>query len=253
MKPLISWTWQCSLVWSCGEERGWSCFEAIGSWGWWSKEEGEDKEDVEKAGWGRKCEGWLEKERCTLPFKVECRRRHDCCCVETNLATLTCWGYYQSLNISISLPLQDPSQHFSTHLHKLQHQPSCHRSTLDPDCKTGLMTVNDQLQNVRPVWSQDFAWCMESTSNTASKWHKEKLQLTWNSPRQRSKVQHVGCWKALETLGLQNHISCLLASNKRQAPIKQEAGKTQTIGRPVKKHNTQTTGRLQLTSYTMLW
>ena len=35
-----------------------------------SKEEGEVKDEVEKAGRGRKYECWLEEERCTLPFKV---------------------------------------------------------------------------------------------------------------------------------------------------------------------------------------
>ena len=39
--------------------------------------------------------GWIEKERCTLPFKVECRCKQDCCWVEVNLATLTCWRYFQ--------------------------------------------------------------------------------------------------------------------------------------------------------------
>ena len=44
--------------------------------------------------WRRKqveeeCEGWLEKGRCTLPIKVECWCRSDCCLVEVNLATHT--------------------------------------------------------------------------------------------------------------------------------------------------------------------
>ena len=40
----------------------------------------------------KKCECWYEKERCTLLFKVECQCKHNCCLVEVNLATLTCWG-----------------------------------------------------------------------------------------------------------------------------------------------------------------
>ena len=31
------------------------------------------EEEVEKVGLGRKYEGWFEKGRCTLPFKVDCR------------------------------------------------------------------------------------------------------------------------------------------------------------------------------------
>ena len=46
---------------------------------------------------------WFEKERCTLPIKVECRYKQDCCWDDVNLATLTYWGYYQILNIGISL------------------------------------------------------------------------------------------------------------------------------------------------------
>ena len=34
-------------------------------------------------------------------FKVECK--HDCCWVEVNLATLTYLGYYQILDIGVSL------------------------------------------------------------------------------------------------------------------------------------------------------
>ena len=39
-----------------------------------SKEEREAVEGVENAGCGRKCEGWFEKGRCTLPMKEECWR-----------------------------------------------------------------------------------------------------------------------------------------------------------------------------------
>ena len=34
--------------------------------------------DIEKAGWGHRCEGWFVKGRCTLLIKVECWRRSDC-------------------------------------------------------------------------------------------------------------------------------------------------------------------------------
>ena len=49
------------------------------------------------------CEGWFEKGRCTLPIKVECLCKSDCCAVELNLASLTCWVYCQILSIGISL------------------------------------------------------------------------------------------------------------------------------------------------------
>ena len=32
----------------------------------------EAEEDMEEAGWGKKCESWFEKGRCTLPIKIEC-------------------------------------------------------------------------------------------------------------------------------------------------------------------------------------
>ena len=57
---------------------------------------------MEKAGCGRKYEGWFEKERCSLPFKVERRRKQDCCWVEVNQATLSYWGYCQILKIGVS-------------------------------------------------------------------------------------------------------------------------------------------------------
>ena len=66
---------------------------------------GEAEEDMEKEGRGRKYEGWSEKERCTLPFKVECRRKQDCCWVEVNLATLTYRGYYRIIDIGVFLSL----------------------------------------------------------------------------------------------------------------------------------------------------
>ena len=81
----------------------------------WSKEEREAKEDMKKTGRRRKCEGWFENGRCTLPFKVECWRKSDCCWVEVNLDTLTCWGYYGILNIGVS---------FSIHVHGIGSQDS---------------------------------------------------------------------------------------------------------------------------------
>ena len=62
---------------------------------------GEAEEEMEKAGWGRKWEGWFEKGRCTLPFKVEFLHKQDCCWVEVNLATLICWGCCMILNIGV--------------------------------------------------------------------------------------------------------------------------------------------------------
>ena len=58
---------------------------------------------MEKGRLRKKYEGGFKKERCTLPFNVECRRKQDCCWVEVNLATLTYMGYYQILNIGVSL------------------------------------------------------------------------------------------------------------------------------------------------------
>ena len=62
---------------------------------------------MEKAGRRKKCEDWLEKERCTLPIKVECWHKSDFCWTEVNLATLTCWGNYQNLYIDISLSINN--------------------------------------------------------------------------------------------------------------------------------------------------
>ena len=36
-------------------------------------------------------------------INVECWHKSDCCWLEANLATLTCWGYYQILNIGVSV------------------------------------------------------------------------------------------------------------------------------------------------------
>ena len=45
---------QCSLAWSCAEERGWSCLEiGIRFWCWRSKKEREAEEEKKEAGWGR--------------------------------------------------------------------------------------------------------------------------------------------------------------------------------------------------------
>ena len=40
-----------------------------------------------------------------MPIDVECWHKSDCCRVEMNLATLTCWGYCQILNIGVSFSL----------------------------------------------------------------------------------------------------------------------------------------------------
>ena len=53
------------------------------------------EEDMEKTGWRRKCNNWFEKGRCTWSIEVECWRKSVCCWVAVNLATLSCWGYYQ--------------------------------------------------------------------------------------------------------------------------------------------------------------
>ena len=51
---------QCSLVWSCVDEGGWSCFEkGISIWGWRSKEERDADKDTKEAGWGRKRHCWF--------------------------------------------------------------------------------------------------------------------------------------------------------------------------------------------------
>ena len=68
-----------------------------------SKEEREAKDDMEKAS----MKGWLEKERCTLSFKVECWCKLDCCWDEVNLATLTFWEYYHILNSGVSLCIEE--------------------------------------------------------------------------------------------------------------------------------------------------
>ena len=34
---------------------------------------------------------------------MKCWYKSDCCRVEVNLATLTCWGYYQVLGVGVSL------------------------------------------------------------------------------------------------------------------------------------------------------
>ena len=51
-------------------------------------------------------ENWFENGRCTLLIKMECWIKSDCCWVEVTLAILTCWGFYQILNIGVSLPLR---------------------------------------------------------------------------------------------------------------------------------------------------
>ena len=60
--------------------------------------------DIEEAGSERKCEGWFEWGRCTLPIKVDYLCWCDCySLVEVNLVTLTCWEYYWILNISLTI------------------------------------------------------------------------------------------------------------------------------------------------------
>ena len=51
----------------------------------------------------------LRRKDTLCPSKVECRRESDCYCIEMNLATLTCWGYYLTLNIGVSLSLYTQS------------------------------------------------------------------------------------------------------------------------------------------------
>ena len=94
---------QCLLLWSCIDERGCSCLEkGIRFWGWWSMEERQAEENIEKAGWGLNCNGWFEMGRWTLSIKVECLDKSDCCWVEVNLATLSCCGCYLVLDIGVS-------------------------------------------------------------------------------------------------------------------------------------------------------
>ena len=57
---------------------------------------------MKKAFLGRKYEGWFKKERCTLPFIVECQCKQDCCWLEVNLVTLTYWGCCKILYIGVS-------------------------------------------------------------------------------------------------------------------------------------------------------
>ena len=44
-----------------------------------------------------------------MPIKVECWCESDCCWVEVNLVTLTCCGFYQILDIGVSLLAIDVS------------------------------------------------------------------------------------------------------------------------------------------------
>ena len=57
---------------------------------------------MDKTGCGGKGEGRFEKGRCTLTIKMECWHTSDCCLVEVNQATLTCWEYYQILSSGVS-------------------------------------------------------------------------------------------------------------------------------------------------------
>ena len=58
---------------------------------------------MKEAGCGRKCEGWFENGRCTLPIKVECWLIQDCCLVEVGMAIIICREYYQILDIGVCL------------------------------------------------------------------------------------------------------------------------------------------------------
>ena len=86
---------------------------------------------MEEAGRGRKYEGWLENGRCTLPIKVECWCRSDCCWVEVNLATLTCWDTttFQTL-VALSQPIHMLFQSQPIHLSRnITLSPFIHTST----------------------------------------------------------------------------------------------------------------------------
>ena len=83
------------LVWSCVKEIGWSCLEkGIRFRGWRSREESVSKENMEKAGWGRKCEGWFEKEDALCWSRWSVGVDQFAAGLRVNVATLTCWGYY---------------------------------------------------------------------------------------------------------------------------------------------------------------
>ena len=111
---------QCLLALSCVEERGWSCHKKGNRfWDWWSKDEKEAEGDMEKAIWGRKYEGWFDKERCTLLNKVESWPKSDCCWVEVNLVTFTYWGYYQIINIGVSIVPIIMSYYFAPYYYAL--------------------------------------------------------------------------------------------------------------------------------------
>ena len=67
------------------------------------REKGRPKKTWMKQAEEKSVKFFLEKGRCTLSIKEECRRKSDFCWVDVNLATLICWGYYQMLNIGVSL------------------------------------------------------------------------------------------------------------------------------------------------------
>ena len=72
----------------------------------------EDDGQRKKGRLKRTCKMQVEEERVKVGLKMEDELadqsgvlvKLDCCRVEMNLATLTCWGYYQILNINVSLP-----------------------------------------------------------------------------------------------------------------------------------------------------
>ena len=84
---------QCSLEWSCVEENCHVLRKAL-----YLEVEGERKKRRPKRTWKKQVEEKLfEKGRRTLPIEVECWCKSHCCWVEVNLATLTCWGHYQTV------------------------------------------------------------------------------------------------------------------------------------------------------------
>ena len=65
------------------------------------RKKGRPKWTWKKACCGRKCDGWLGKERYILPFKVECWCKQDGCWLGVILAPLTYWGHCQIYNIGV--------------------------------------------------------------------------------------------------------------------------------------------------------
>ena len=70
------------------------------------RKKGWPRSTLEEAGWGINCEGWLEHGKCTSLIKWKCWHRSDFSWVEVNLATLTCWGPHQIINIGLPFTSQ---------------------------------------------------------------------------------------------------------------------------------------------------